>query len=366
MTKDAALVNEALAKPEAFAHIIRHYKNIVFGVALSRIGNFHDAEDVAQNVFIEAFERLEILKDPNRLGAWLRSITIHRSINHVQRKPPVVNMEHMDDLMGKNTTPHGELEQKDLRNQVMSAISRLSKKQQETVTLFYISGYSQQEIADIQEVPLGTIKRRLHDARNKLKTEMLKVVEDTLKKNAPDESFTDDVFKMLYRYPAHNISPEWPTFVSTLENLESHGKNVLEGIHRALASPHWPTRAYTVKVLRNITSLADEDIEPLLKKAVQDSNRHVRRHAAFALLQRTRNDMPKSKKIMPLITPLLQDPSNHLRRLMARKLRALHWASQIPLEVASEALIKAPNPKTREQMELLLRNVLACHKTNAS
>ena len=64
MENDATLVAEVLNNgPEAFAQIIHRYKSIVFGVAVARVRNFHDAEDIAQTVFIEAFERLDDLKD---------------------------------------------------------------------------------------------------------------------------------------------------------------------------------------------------------------------------------------------------------------------------------------------------------------
>ena len=69
MGDDAALVTAALADgPEALGPITERYQEGVFGIALARLRNLHDAEDVAQGVFVEAFERLDRLKDPCRLG----------------------------------------------------------------------------------------------------------------------------------------------------------------------------------------------------------------------------------------------------------------------------------------------------------
>src|SRR5947208_2589005 len=84
---DAELVATALRDgPEAFAPIVERYQDAVFGVALSRLGNFHDAQDVAQAVFVEAYQRLSSLRDPTRLGAWLRTMTIGRAIDLHRRR----------------------------------------------------------------------------------------------------------------------------------------------------------------------------------------------------------------------------------------------------------------------------------------
>jgi len=70
---------------EAFAPIVERYADAVFGIALARLGDFHDAQDVAQQAFVEAFERLDGLRDPARLGGWLRSIATHRAIDRVRQ-----------------------------------------------------------------------------------------------------------------------------------------------------------------------------------------------------------------------------------------------------------------------------------------
>ncbi|MCZ6636205.1 MAG: sigma factor, partial [bacterium] len=106
MKDDAIVVAEALENgPEAFAPIITRYKDAVFGVALARVRNFHDAEDVTQGVFLEAFERLDRLKDPNRLGAWLRSIAIHRSLNYLRGRGRSVDLEVVAETVTDGRTP---------------------------------------------------------------------------------------------------------------------------------------------------------------------------------------------------------------------------------------------------------------------
>ena len=362
MKNDATLVAEALINgPEAFGPIIHRFKDIVFGVALARVGNFHDAEDIAQTVFINAFECLDNLKDPCRLGAWLRSITIHRCINHLQRRPPVVNIEEVDEFQGSNSTPQTQLETKELREQVMAAVGRLSKVQRETVTLFYISGYSQQDIAAIQEVPLGTIKRRLHDARLKLKTEMFNVVEDTLRTEAPKEDFSERVFNLICRYQQPDASL-WP-WREVKEELLKIGIDGIEGLKKAMQFPHAPTRRFAVKVSRFIHNVAEatanerqEVIVTLLKEALNDSNNKVRKGAVPILLDLNIDAKRKRDEFVPLIIPLLKDPAKRVRWRVSYELQK--WAAYVPLEAAALALADERDPGAKQGMGLLVHAII--------
>ena len=86
MTDDASLVAAALqGGPEAYAPIVRRYQDTVFGVALGRLGHPHDAEDIAQSVLVEGWERLADLRNPERLGPWLRSIAVRHSCSRASR-----------------------------------------------------------------------------------------------------------------------------------------------------------------------------------------------------------------------------------------------------------------------------------------
>lgn len=139
MNDDAALVAALAGGPEAFAPIVERYRDAAFGVALARLRNFHDAEDITQAAFVEAYERLGNLKDPARLGAWLRSITIHRCIDHLRRRVEVAGVEEIDGHLSDPATPHTEMERQELRDRIMAAIGRLSRPVAETTVLFYIN-----------------------------------------------------------------------------------------------------------------------------------------------------------------------------------------------------------------------------------
>jgi RNA polymerase sigma-70 factor, ECF subfamily len=349
---NTTLVNMALSGgPQAFGPIIERYKDAVFGVALSRLRNFHDAEDLTQSSFVEAFDRLADLKDPNRLGAWLRSITIHGCINYLKREARSVNIDSIAEPES-SLNPHSDLEQAELREQVLTAIGRLSKTQRETVTLYYISGYSQQEVAHIQEVPVGTIKRRLHEARNRLKEDMIDMVEDVLKNSAPDESFTEKVFDMLNAYPNH-INLFQKNITQEIKKIGSPG---IPGFQKALAQNHWQTRRAAVGYMRTLPPT--EDVIDMLKQSLNDTNKKVRRFAITQLLKLDVSEQRKREEFMPLICELMLDSSKTVRKIFTMMWPIKRYVSDIPPEKVAQALELETVPKLQQGFQRLLLAIL--------
>ena len=356
MKDDMALVASALlGGPEMFGPIIERYRDAVFAVALSRLRNFDDAEDIAQEVFIEAFEHLGKLSDPSRLGAWLRAITIHRCIDHLRLRRENIGLEEVAEQLEDNANPQAEAEQKELRAQVMSAIGQLSNKQRETTTLFYINGYSQEEIAKIQEVPIGTVRRRLHDAREKLKEEMIGVVEGVLKSEVPKEDFGKRVFEILSRY-GRPATP-WGELDEITSELQKIGKAGLEGFTKALSSPHYQTRRFAVRILPAL-ELDQELIIELLKKSLADSNKEVRKTAFRSLAEIMYDDQSRHAELASCLIQLLTDPSWNTRWYVAWWIGEYGIAKYVSLERIVGIFLDEKDSRVRKNLEYLMRAVL--------
>jgi RNA polymerase sigma-70 factor (ECF subfamily) len=150
---------------EAFRTIVERHKEGVLGVAMSRVRDFDDAQDVAQVTFVEAYHRLGSLKDGAKLGFWLRSIAHNRAVDAVRSRRRAAEVAAAAEPPGAVPTPHEELEQIEIRDHVWAALERLKKPQREAVILHYLSGYTQEEVATMLDVPVGTVKYRLHEAR---------------------------------------------------------------------------------------------------------------------------------------------------------------------------------------------------------
>jgi len=358
-TGDAELVAAALEGGRAeFTAIVERYKNAVFAVALSRLGSYHDAEDAAQEAFVEAFGRLATLKDPERLGAWLRSIAIHRAIDIARRRREGASI----DAVTETAAPQGrdELEHQELREKVLDAIASLAAGPRETVTLYYINGYSTDEVAAIQGVPAGTVKRRLYDARARLQKELMNMVKGILRDNAPKEDFAERVFERLNQYEK-DVSPySVDRWHATRAELMKIGPGGIPGFVRALESPHSPTRAFATHMLG---ALAPDVVGvELTKKALVDPNKGVRR-MGLKLVENLFGSPEAKREFLPQLLMMLSDRSRLIRRVAALELVAL--AADVPIETAARALadeLDAADKATALEVAERHRAVLAARK----
>ena len=192
---------------DAFAELVRRFQSMAHGYAYATLGDFHDAEDAAQEAFIQAYLRLPDLRDPRAFPGWFRKIVYSKCQEMLRRKR--IATVPLDDAKAAGfepadpgADPARAAEQREMHEQVLEAIRSLPEHQRTATTLFYINGYSQDDLAEFLEVPLTTVKKRLHDSRRKLKERMLNMVEETLKNNAPDDkAFPQGVIRELLERP---------------------------------------------------------------------------------------------------------------------------------------------------------------------
>lgn len=191
----------------AFTELARRYGDMVFAYALSRLGNFHHAEDAAQETFIAAWFNLPKLQCADAFPAWLRGIAAHQCSRAARRHDQATLS--LDEAFGtcdevavmpatERTAerPEQALERKDLREAVLRAITTLTPPQREVTTLFYIREYSQKEIASFLGMPPSQVNNRLHAARQKLKRRLISMVQDTMQ-NALPRDFAENIGKIV-------------------------------------------------------------------------------------------------------------------------------------------------------------------------
>ena len=159
---------------DAFGQLVIRFEHSVFAAALRRLRNYSEAQELCQEVFVQAFERIDQLRVPECFGGWLRSITNRMAINRAVRRAPVVNTE-PETLAARcveSRTPLGNVLDAERRGQVRAGLSRLRELDRQTLEAFYVRGQSLIEMSDEFEAPIGTIKRRLHVARKRLAKEV--------------------------------------------------------------------------------------------------------------------------------------------------------------------------------------------------
>ena len=158
----------------AFGELFERFQQHVLAIAMRKLGDFAEAQELCQDVFIQALEKLTQLRDPQCFGGWLRSITHRMAINRIVRRGPdtPTEPELLEATTLESSTPLTEVLATERRSQVQAGLKRLRELDRETLVAFYVDGQSLLEMSDKFDAPLGTIKRRLHVARKRLAKEV--------------------------------------------------------------------------------------------------------------------------------------------------------------------------------------------------
>lgn len=159
---------------EAFGQLVEQFQRTVYAIALNRLGNSSEALELTQEVFLHVMKRIGQLREPERFAGWLRQVAARMAINRATRRVPPTSIE--DEILeGAGAThddPLDSLIARERATRLWDALSQLKPLDRESLVAFYIQGQSLIEIAESLDVPIGTVKRRLHTARNRLKAEL--------------------------------------------------------------------------------------------------------------------------------------------------------------------------------------------------
>ena len=178
--------------------IVKRFQDMAYGYAYSILGDFHQAEDAAQEAFIEAYYQLPSLRVPDAFPGWFRRIVFKQCDRIIRRKRvQTVPLDAVGEIASMSAGPSQIVEQREMHERVIQAVRSLPERQREVITLFYIDGYSQADIAKFLEVPVTTVKKRLYDSRRKLKERMMDTVDETLKSRPLGEGFADLVVRQV-------------------------------------------------------------------------------------------------------------------------------------------------------------------------
>ncbi|MEW6751989.1 MAG: sigma-70 family RNA polymerase sigma factor [Candidatus Latescibacterota bacterium] len=176
---------------QAYAFLVGRFQRMAYGYAYAMLGDFHLAQDAAQEAFVEAYRCLPGLREPLGFAAWLRRI-VHKHCDRLTRRRRVeaVPLEAAARVAAPHPGPAETAERNEAARRVRGAIGELPEHQRQVTTLFYIGGYSHRQIADFLGVPAQTVKSRLHEARVRLKERMADMVEEELQAHGLPEGFT--------------------------------------------------------------------------------------------------------------------------------------------------------------------------------
>ena len=173
---DQTLVMLTLAgEQQAYEVLVTRYQKTVIAAAASVTKNHFMAEDAAQDAFVTAWMKLNLLQDPQKYGAWVCRIAKNCAINMITRYrgfmplDAVDNLAFTDDPEQNPAETYVRTEQKD---EIGKGMERLPEKIRQIIYLHYFEDLSIAEIADRMRMPEGTVKWQLHDGRKRLRKEL--------------------------------------------------------------------------------------------------------------------------------------------------------------------------------------------------
>lgn len=184
MLTDAELVARALkGHQEAFREIVVRFERPVYSLVARMLQDPAAAEDLAQEVFIKAFRRLDTYDPQRKLSSWLFKIAHNTTIDYLRRRTPETVPLETDKEEGggslaavladsSSESPALAAERRDMARALEQAIARLRPEYRASVVMFYVEGASYQEICEVTGLPLGTVKTNLHRARKELAQHM--------------------------------------------------------------------------------------------------------------------------------------------------------------------------------------------------
>ena len=175
---DVQLVRRVLSGDDAaFNTLVKKYEKSAHALAWRKVGNFHDAEEITQDAFLQAYKKLATLKNPNQFAGWLYVIVNRLCIDWMRKQKPAMrsleemSVKEIDDVIyARYVSEHRESEATDRRHEIVKKLlAKLPESERTVVTLYYLGEMTMKEISKFLGVSVKTISSRLHRARKRLK-----------------------------------------------------------------------------------------------------------------------------------------------------------------------------------------------------
>ncbi len=169
----------------AFRQLVETYKNKVINTCFGFVYNYADAEDVAQDVFVEIYESINKFNEDSQLSTWIYRISVNKSLDFIRKikrkkrwseltRINLDNKDETDNWFKNSETPHYTLEQKERIQILNSAINTLPKNQRSAFTLHKYEDLSYKEIAKVLNTSVSSVESLMHRAKKNLQKRLRK------------------------------------------------------------------------------------------------------------------------------------------------------------------------------------------------
>jgi RNA polymerase sigma-70 factor (ECF subfamily) len=180
---DHQLIDAALAgQTAAFGELVCRYQDRLYNTMVHVTGSAEDARDVVQDAFVQAFLKLETFQRNSAFFTWLYRIAFNTAVSHGRRRKPTLSVEGVREATGQEPVDDGEapgdrLEQQERVCQVQTALSTLSEEYRAVLVLREMDGLDYETISELLDLPVGTVRSRLHRARSLMRERLKEVLQ---------------------------------------------------------------------------------------------------------------------------------------------------------------------------------------------
>jgi RNA polymerase sigma factor (sigma-70 family) len=181
---DERILVEQLRKGDeaAFKTIVETWQNMVFNTALGIVQNAEDAEDIAQDVFVQVYHSVSSFKGESKFSTWLYRITVTKSLDHERKKKRKKRFSFVRSLFSEQNEvivdppdfhhPGVILDNKENAAALFRAIAELPENQRIAFTLNKVEGLSYQEVSEVMKNTVSSVESLMHRAKNNLKKKL--------------------------------------------------------------------------------------------------------------------------------------------------------------------------------------------------
>lgn len=175
MNSDASYIAAALAGDSvAFGQLVGTYQDRLYNALLRVLGSAEDARDLTQDAFVQAFVKLETFRGQSAFYTWLYRIAFNLAMSHARRARKMVSLDSVKNDRGGepcdgDAMPEAKAEQREQVELVQAGLAQLSMEYRQILVLREMEGCSYEQITEILEMPIGTVRSRLFRARLQLR-----------------------------------------------------------------------------------------------------------------------------------------------------------------------------------------------------
>ena len=214
---------------EAFSVLVRKYQRRVHALIWRKVGDFHIAEEITQDTFLQVYKKLSTLKNPKLFDGWLYVIANRLCLNWIQRNKPAIHQQSIEttplEAIEKSSYANYEAEHREAettehhREIVKNLLETLPESERTVMTLHYLGEMTCKAIGEFLGVSANTVKSRLQRARNRLK-EQENMIRETLGSVELPANFTDSILRQIA-----DIKPVAPDQQQTYRTVGSRYRN---------------------------------------------------------------------------------------------------------------------------------------------